>query len=471
VILKQFYLPCLAHASYLIGDEQTRTAAVVDPQRDIDQYLAFAAEQGLGIRHVLLTHLHADFVAGHLELRSRLGATIYLGATAKAAYPFTPLADGSRIEVGRVRLRILETPGHTRESISILVFDLGRSESVPQAVLTGDTLFIGDVGRPDLRAALGWEATDLAGMLYDSLHTKLLPLPDSTLIYPAHGAGSLCGKAISKETVSTVGDQRRLNYALQPMSKDAFIQLVTTDQPEAPNYFNYDAILNSQEHETLDQALAHEMIPLRVEKALELQSRGTQILDTREAAEFASAHLKGSINIGLAGQFATWAGTILDRTRPIVLIASPGHEKESALRLGRIGFDQVAGYLDHGLHALDPRPDLIASSERLSPAFAAELLASPNPPLAIDVRTPLERSQKFIAGSRHIPLNHLAERAVEIPKDRPLLIHCAGGYRSSIAASLLERLSYSRVAEIAGGLAAWELAKLPVESTQLAPTK
>src|ERR1700704_2973434 len=225
MILHQFYLNCLAHASYLIGDDQTRVAAVVDPQRDIDQYIAFAEAHGLRIAHVFLTHFHADFVAGHLELRDRTGATIYLGAAAKAQYAFTPLRDGQTVEFGRVRLTALETPGHTAESISLLVFDLERSATEPQAVLTGDTLFIGDVGRPDLRAALGWSATDLGGLLFDSLHTKLLGLPDESLVYPAHGAGSLCGKSLSKETVSTLGEQRRTNYALQPMSKAAFVDL------------------------------------------------------------------------------------------------------------------------------------------------------------------------------------------------------------------------------------------------------
>ena len=234
MIFKQFYLPCLAHASYLIGDAETGIAAIVDPQRDVDQYIAFASEHSLKIRHVFLTHLHADFIAGHLELRDRAGATIYLGAKAKASYVFTPLCDGAVLEFGRVRLKALETPGHTPESISILVFDLNVSDSRPHAVLTGDTLFIGDVGRPDLRAALGWSAGDLGGMLFDSLHNKLLPLPDESLVYPAHGAGSLCGRAISKETVSTLGEQRRSNYALQPMSKAAFIEVVTADQPDAP---------------------------------------------------------------------------------------------------------------------------------------------------------------------------------------------------------------------------------------------
>jgi hydroxyacylglutathione hydrolase len=466
VILKQFYLPCLAHASYLIGDEGTGTAAVVDPQRDVDRYLAFAAEHELQIKHVFLTHLHADFVAGHLELRDRLGATIYLGAKAQAEYRFTPLSDGSVIEFGRLRLKALETPGHTPESISIIAFDLDRSESEPYAVLTGDTLFIGDVGRPDLRAALGWSATDLGALLFDSLQSKLLPLPDASLVYPAHGAGSLCGKAISKETVSTIGEQRRLNYALQPMSKKAFIELVTADQPEAPPYFVYDAVLNSKERPTLDEALARELKPLELDRVLELQAGGAQILDTREPEEFAAAHLAGSINIGLSGQFATWVGTVLSRERPIVIIANPSRESESALRLGRIGFDNVVGFLNDGMRSLDLRPDLTVTTERLSPPFSAELMSSSEPPQLIDVRTPREHDHRFIDGSLSIPLNHLSERMPELSKSRPLLVYCAGGYRSSIAASLLQQQGFDRVTEIAGGMAAWDAAKLSARSAQ-----
>jgi glyoxylase-like metal-dependent hydrolase (beta-lactamase superfamily II) len=467
VIFKQFYLPCLAHASYIIGDEETGTAAVVDPQRDIDQYISFAAEHALEIKNVFLTHLHADFVAGHLELRDRVGATIYLGAAAKAGYAFTPVRDGDILEFGRVRLKAMETPGHTPESISIVVYDLNISDSQPNAVLTGDTLFIGDVGRPDLRAALGWSATELGGMLFDSVHAKLLALPDQILVYPAHGAGSLCGKALSKETVSTLGEQRRSNYALQPMSKEEFVQVVTADQPEAPAYFNYDAVLNSQERPTLDQALAREMNPLTLDAVLALQAEGAQILDTRDAAEFASAHLLGSINIGLAGQYATWAGTVLDRNHPIVIIADPGRENESAIRLGRIGFDHVAGYLQNGLQSLESRPELIAVTERLSAQYAAELLSSNQPPLAIDVRAPREREQKHIAGSLSLPLNHLLENINTLPKSRPLLVYCAGGYRSAIAASLLQRSGFETVSEIAGGITAWEAAKLPVVAAQV----
>jgi hydroxyacylglutathione hydrolase len=465
VILKQFYLNCLAHASYLIGDQETHASAVVDPQRDVDTYLAFAAENNLQIKRVILTHLHADFVAGHLELRDRVGAAIYLGAAAKAAYRFTPLSDGTAIEMGRVRLEALETPGHTPESVSVLVYDLDRSAAEPYAVLTGDALFIGDVGRPDLRAALGWSAADLGGMLFDSLRTKLLALPDACLVYPAHGAGSLCGRSLSRETVSTIGEQRELNYALKPMTKEAFIELVTADQPDAPPYFTYDAVLNSQERPTLDETLGREMQPLALDRVVELQGDGAQVLDTREPEMFATAHLTGSINIGLSGPYATWAGTVLNHDHPIVIVANPGCEKQSAVRLGRIGFDNVVGYLRDGLRCLEARPELTAKTERLSAPLAATLLASDEPPLMIDIRSPNERKQKSIDGSVNIPLNHLAERAKELPKDRALLVYCAGGYRSSIAASLLQRSGFGSVSEIAGGISGWEAAKLPVVKT------
>src|SRR5438477_3255024 len=463
MILKQFYLPCLAHASYLIGDEQTGTGAVVDPQRDIGIYLSFATEHKLQIKHVFLTHLHADFVAGHLELRDELGAAIYLGAKAQAEYKFTPLSDGAAVEFGRVRMKAIETPGHTPESISIAVYDLAGSATEPHAVLTGDTLFVGDVGRPDLRAALGWSAADLGNLLYDSLRNKLMALPDASLVYPAHGAGSLCGKAISKETVSTIGEQRRLNYALQPMTRSAFVDLVTADLPDAPPYFAYDAVLNSKERPTLDEALAREVNPLTLDQLLALQAVGAQVLDTRDPNEFAAAHLAGSVNVGLAGQYATWAGTVLGRDKPIVVITDPGREQESTIRLGRIGFDHIVGYLRDGLRSLESRPDLTATTERVSAPLAAERLAA-GEAIVVDVRAAREREQKHIAGSVHVPLNHLADRMEELPRDRPILLHCAGGYRSSIAASLLKRRGFPHVGEIAGGIAAWEAAQQPLVS-------
>ena len=459
MILKQYYLNCLAHASYLVGDQATGTAALVDPQRDTERYLADAAEHGLQIRHVFLTHFHADFIAGHLELRDRTGAKIYLGSKARADYAFTPMADGDSLEFGRVRLTVLETPGHTIESISILVFDLDRDATTPLAILTGDTLFIGDVGRPDLRASLGWSADDLGRHLYRSLHDKLLPLPDETLVYPAHGAGSLCGKQLSKETVSTLGEQRRTNYALQPMSESDFVALVTADQPDAPSYFTYDAVLNTKEHRTLETMIEDQLKPLDVDVVLALQSTGAQVLDVRDAAEYARAHLIGSLNIGLNGSYATWAGTLLDKDKPIVIVAEPAKEAEAAMRLGRIGFDSLVGYLRGGVAALESRKELLTGTDRRSPGEVRELLASSSPPLVLDVRNPKEVAQKRLEGSINVPLNHLRERLDELPKDRQVLVYCAGGYRSSIAAGLLQQRGLE-VIELAGGLAAWDAAGL-----------
>lgn len=463
MILQQFYLKCLAHASYLIGDETSGVAAVVDPQREVQVYLDFAAEHGMRVEHVFLTHLHADFVAGHLELRERTGATIYLGRAAQTEYERLALADGDVIEFGNVRITARETPGHTPESVSLLVFDLAANGRDPIAVLTGDTLFIGDVGRPDLMAAPGASADDLAQQLYASLRDTLLTLPDATLVYSAHGAGSLCGKALSQETSSTIGEQRRSNYALQPMTKDAFVQMVTADQPDAPPYFAYDAAMNAKERPTLDDSIGRELTPFSLDQLLAARAAGAQLLDTRDPVEFAAAHLLGSVNVGLGGQYATWAGTILDHTAPIVLIAEPGAEIESAVRLGRIGFDNVAGYLQGGLAAVEPRPDLVASTERLGPDVAAERLRAPAPPVLIDVRAAGERGVTRIPGSLHLPLNHLRQRFGEIPRDRPVLVHCAGGYRSAVAASLLQRAGFQDVAEIAGGITAWEARRLPVE--------
>ena len=462
--IEQFYLGCLAHASYLISDEETRTAAVVDPQRDVARYLEAAEREGVAIRHVILTHLHADFIAGHLELRDRVGATIYLGAKAQAEYAFTPMGDGDRLEFGKVRLQAMETPGHTPESISILVFDLVKDEAEPVAVLTGDTLFIGDVGRPDLRAALGWKPDVLARMLYGSLTTKLLGLPDATLVYPAHGAGSLCGRNIGKEAVSTIGVQRKTNYALQPMSEDEFVQMITADQPEAPAYFTYDAVLNTKERPTLEIALELALFPLELETVLTMTKEGAQVVDVREPDEFAAGHLHGSVNIGLGGQYATWAGTLLKRDQPIVLIANPGREEEAAMRLGRIGFDHVAGYLRGGMHQLEARPELVRGTRRVDAGELAREMAAGDGVVVVDVRGPKERESKKIAGSVHVPLNHLEERLAEVAHGKSVVVHCAGGYRSSIAASLLERGGITEVRELAGGLAAWEAAKLAVES-------
>jgi hydroxyacylglutathione hydrolase len=462
MIVKQYYLGCLAHASYMIADERTKTAAVVDPQRDVDQYIDDAQRGGFAIRHVFLTHFHADFVAGHLELRDRAGAEICLGAKADAEFAFRPLADGDALEFGDVRIAVLETPGHTPEAISLLVYDLAADAAKPHAVLTGDTLFIGDVGRPDLMASVGVTAEELASMLYDSLREKILPLPDETLVYPAHGAGSMCGRNLGSETVSTMGIQREYNYALQPMNREQFIALVTADQPEAPGYFSYDAMLNRKERDTLERVLARELRPLTVAEVLAAADAGAVVLDVREPVDYEGAHLRGSLSIGLSGQFASWAGTILDQGAAIVIVADPGREEEAATRLGRIGFDRVLGYLDGGMAALALRDDLLARTERITAATVFEQLGSAGPPAVFDVRNPGEFAAGCIAEARHIPLNHLAERIDEIPADRPVVVHCQGGYRSAIALSILERAGRLNAADMVGGFAAWEGAGLPV---------
>lgn len=461
MILEQYYLGCLAHASYLVADEASGNAAVVDPQRDIDQYLADAGARGLRIQYVFLTHFHADFVAGHLELRDRAGAEIRLGARAEAEYAFVPMATGDTLELGpSVRLEVLETPGHSPESISIVVYDRQRDPDKPYAVLTGDTLFIGDVGRPDLRAALGWSAEELGALLYDSLRERLLPLPDETLVYPAHGAGSLCGKNLSTDTVSTLGEQRRYNYALQPMTKEEFVRIVTADQPDSPAYFTYDAVLNTKERPTLERTLEAVLRPLGLDEALSLRDEGAQVVDVRDPADFAGAHLAGSVNIGLGGSYATWAGTLLEPDRPIVIVADPGREEEAATRLGRIGFDRVAGYLEDGMQALEARPDLVRRVERITAPTLAEQLAGGEAPLVLDVRSEREWREGHIDGSLNVPLNHLRERLDEVPRDRPVVVHCATDYRSSIATSLLALAGMTNVSNLVGGIGAWEASRL-----------
>ena len=463
MILKQYYLGCLAHASYLIGDEESGRAAVVDPQRDIDVYVADADACHLSIDHVFLTHFHADFLAGHLELRDRTGAGIKLGAKASAEYAFEGVADGDDVDLGpQERIRVLETPGHSPESISVLVFDLQADASSPHAVLTGDTLFIGDVGRPDLRASLGWTAEELGGMLYESVQKKLMALPDSTLVYPTHGAGSLCGKHLSEETVSTIGVQRQYNYALQPMTKQQFIDIVTADQPDAPDYFTYDAILNTKEHPTLDTTLRENLNPLSVDDVLALTGDGAQLLDVREPADFAGAHFRNSLNIGLQGKYATWAGTLLDASRQIALVAEPGREEEAAIRLGRIGFDQIAGFLNRAMESLEEHPELVARTERVTAATLCERLSAPSPPVLVDVRAEREWEEVHIEGSINIPLNKLSERYVELGERPEVVVHCASGYRSSVAASLLARIDDIDSSDLVGGIDAWQAAQLPV---------
>lgn len=464
--IQQYYLSCLSHASYMITDDKTKTAAVVDPQRDIDQYLADAKAGGYTIKHVFLTHFHADFIAGHIELRDKAGAKIHLGRRAETEFECVHMKDGDAVEFGDVRLEILETPGHTPEGISILVYDLAKSRAEPLAVLTGDTLFIGDVGRPDLLASIGVTADELADMLYDSITNKLVKLPDATLVYPAHGAGSMCGKSLSKETVSTIGEQKKFNYALQPMSREDFKKIVTADQPEAPDYFVHDAILNRKERASLDAAMEKTLKPLSLDDVLALGKSGAQLLDVRDGIDYEGGHLEGTLNIALNGKYATWAGSMLSHDEPIVVIAEEGGEEEAVMRLGRIGFDNVAGYLAGGMSALAARDDLVERTERITAPALAEWLAGKRPdagppPVVVDVRSEAEHAGGHIEGSLNIPLTHLDERSGEIPAGRPVAVHCEGGYRSAIAASLLQKLGRRDVHDMVGGYKAWLAAKLP----------
>ena len=466
MILEQYYLACLSHASYLVADESTGVAAIVDPRRDVDEYVRDAEARGLSIRHVVLTHLHADFVAGHLELRERCGARIHLGEGAAAEFDHEVARDGDVIRLGRpgrVKLAVLATPGHTPESVSLVVSESdGDAPGRPRAVLTGDTLFIGDVGRPDLVASTGATAEDLASRLHESLQ-RLLALPDDTLVYPAHGAGSACGKNLSAERVSTIGDQRRLNPALQPMSREAFVALVTSDLPPAPRYFGFDADLNRRERATLEAVLRAPR-GLSARELLALVDEGCLAVDTREAPEFARGHLEGSVNIGLSGRYASWAGTTIDAGHPLVLVAEPGRERESIVRLGRIGFDQVAGWLEGGYR--EGRNGIPAARvrrwARVDASELARRLAGPDAPFVVDVRGPREREAAAIDGSVGVPLDALEQGLAVIPRGRDVVALCGSGYRSSIAASLLERNGYARVTDLEGGITAWQAAGLPV---------
>lgn len=462
MIFKSYYLGCLAHASYMIGDEATKTAVVVDPQRDIDQYVNDAKALGLTIRHVILTHFHADFVAGHLELVEATGAKIYLGAKAKAEYAFEALKDGDAIEFGSVKLVALETPGHTPEGISILVYDLAKGATKPSAVLTGDTLFVGDVGRPDLMASAGVSAAELAGAMYDTIHAKFEGLPDDVLVWPAHGAGSMCGKQLSNERFSTIGAQKKTNWAFRAMPRPEFVREATSDLPLQPSYFGFAADLNRKRRPTMKTALARSLKAVSLEEIVQALNSGAIVLDTREPDDFARGHLAGSVNIGLSGKYATWAGTLLDRTKPIYLIAKPGKENEAATRLGRIGFDQVKGFLADGATSFASRADLVRHFKRWTADELAQQLASPKPPHVLDVRAESEYRAGHIDGAQLVPLPELERRIAEVPSDRRVVVHCAGGYRSSIATSLLMKHGRTNLEDLIGGMGAWEKAHQPV---------
>ncbi|MFF9839022.1 rhodanese-like domain-containing protein [Streptomyces sp. NPDC013740] len=455
----QYYLDCLSQASYMIADETTGQAVVVDPRRDVSEYLADAAAHGFTVVGVINTHFHADFVAGHLEMAARTGAWIGYGRGAETEYPIRALAEGERIALGDVTLEILATPGHTPESISVLVYE-HADDAVPYGVLTGDALFIGDVGRPDLLASVGVTAEELGAMLHDSVQDKLMALPDEVRVFPAHGAGSACGKNLSTEKQSTIGEQRATNYACVPMSREAFVALVTAGQPPAPGYFAYDAELNRKDRLLYDAATPPR--PLSPAEFAELRHAGAVVVDARSPQEFANGHLRGAVNVPAEGRFAEQAGTVLDPADRLIVMAPEHREEEVVTRLARIGFDRAVGYLRDPEDALEALADEVAPASRLTAAHLRAALTGDNPPVVVDVRTCGEREANgFIDGALHIPLNELPARAAELPADLPLVLHCAGGHRSSIAASLLRRRGFADVSDILGGYAAWALSAEP----------
>jgi glyoxylase-like metal-dependent hydrolase (beta-lactamase superfamily II)/rhodanese-related sulfurtransferase len=459
VIFTQHYLACLSHASYLIGDERSGRAVVVDPRRDVAVYVEEAQANGLTIERVIETHVHADFLSGHLELAAETGAVISYGAAADVEFPIEPLSDGQRLSLGDLTLEILATPGHTPESICIVVYE-HPDDTVPYGVLTGDTLFVGDVGRPDLLASAGADlsAEALARHLYRSLHEQLMPLPDATRVYPAHGAGSSCGRQLSSETSSTIGEQRLVNYALQPMDEDEFVRAVTEGQPARPQYFEFDARRNRELHPLLDE----EQPPLiDVDEVLRLQQAGAVLVDAREPADFAAGHVRRSINVGLQGRFAEWAGDVLAPDRDLILVGDPALAVEAKLRLGRVGYDRVVGQLADPAGVFASRPDLVEAGSRLTAEQLAERRADVPDLQVVDIRGAGEVAAGALVDAQHIPLAVIAQSLDSLDPNVAVVVYCGSGYRSQIAASVLAAAGFTDVSDLVGGYAAWSAAGLP----------
>ncbi len=460
MFFKQFYLACLAHASYLIGSDGE--AVVVDPQRDVDEYLQDAAAHGFEIKYVIETHLHADFVSGHHEIAARTGARIIFGEKAGVEFEHRAVRDGEELKMGKVVLRFIETPGHTPEGICVLVTDTETPDQ-PQKLLTGDTLFIGDVGRPDLAGGKGYTSQMMAEMMYDSLHGKLLKLPDEVEVYPAHGAGSMCGRNMSKETSSTIGEQRKFNYALKPMSKEEFVTMMTADLPEAPVYFPRDAEINRSGARELSELQPPQA--LTPQQVLQFQEQGDVLLDVRSAADFGAGHVPGSINIGLGGQFAMWAGSLIPLNSAVVLIADTGAQiDEAVLRLARVGIENVKGYLEGGVQSWHDAELPVETIPQLSVAELKEQMANSELQI-VDVRRPGEYVNGHVPRALNAPLASLDKSLGPLPlqKNKPTAVICAGGYRSSAAASLLQKQGFSNLLNVSGGTGAWVNAGYPVE--------
>ena len=459
---KQFYMGCLAQASYLLGSDGE--AAIVDPRRDVDIYIDEARNLGLSIRYVIETHLHADFVSGHRELAERTGATILIGHRAHATFSHQPVKDGDVMKVGSLSLKILETPGHTPESLSILVTDT-KSSDQPQLVLTGDTLFIGDVGRPDLLGSKGITAEHMAGLLYDSLRTKLLPLHDDVLVYPAHGAGSLCGKNLSKDTVSTIGRQRETNVALRPMDREAFIRFLTRQAPEIPRYFPMDVELNRRGAPSLEPGMKPKAL-----EPIEFKTRrdgGAVVLDVRSCDDYVKGAVPQSLNVGLSGQFASWAGTLVDPNRDILIVANDeASAAEARTRLARVGLERVVGWLASGIAGWRRAGLSIDTTDQVTVVELQKILTSaapggPRPFQVVDVRRDSEWEGGRIEGAVHAPLHVLEDRASHLDPNLRTYLVCGGGYRSVMAVEILRELGLRNVVDVKGGMTEWKTQGLP----------
>jgi hydroxyacylglutathione hydrolase len=459
MIVQQLYTNCLAQAAYYI--ESDGEAAIIDPLRDYDAYISLAESHGAKIKYVFETHFHADFVSGHVDLARRTGAEIVYGPTTQTSFPVHVAADNEELRVGKLTIRVLHTPGHTPESTSYLLIDEKGKE---YCVFTGDTLFVGDVGRPDLLDGVMTKET-LAGMMYDSLHNRLMPLPDDVIVYPAHGAGSACGKNIGKETFSTIGEQKANNYALQPMTKETFIATVTEGISPAPSYFFKDAMLNKQGYTPIEEILAKGLTPLSVSDVDAEIKKGTTVIDTRIPDAFEQGFIPKALNFGLNGQYAIWAATLLDITQPVLIVAEEGKEKESIERLARVGFDHICGFLQGGFEAwknADKRWDMVISVDEEE----FELDAKHTDIKILDVRKPGEFNDGHLTKAMHFSLDALPKAYTDLNKDEEYLIHCAGGYRSMIAVSYLKSKGFQRVKNVLGGFAKIKTMDLPMTFDQ-----
>lgn len=449
MFIKQLYTGCLSEAAYYI--ESNGEAAIIDPLRDIDPYLELVNERKAQIKYIFETHFHADFVSGHLDLSKVTNAPIIYGPQTETKLPVHIAKDGEKFQLGELSIEVLHTPGHTLESTCYLLKDENGKD---HCIFTGDTLFVGDVGRPDL-AQKGKEITmdDLAGMMYESLHTKLFPLADDVIVYPAHGPGSACGKNLGPNTYSTIGEEKKYNYAMKAATKDEFVKSVTEGIETPPQYFPINAKINKEGYDSLDEVLIHGSKPFSVDEFKSHLNDDVIILDTRNAEKFTTGFIPGSISIGLEGRFAEWAGSILPFDQPIVLVTEPGKEKESIIRLARVGFDKMIGYLENGFDAwknAGEKIDMIIDIE------ADELIMDiphDNNLVILDVRKPSEFSDGHLKNAVNIPLNELIDpgNMSDIEEDQNLYIHCAGGYRSVIAASLLKLQGIHNLRNVLGG--------------------